>query len=249
MTDGMIVPATTLYFGTAVLLTLATLGFVGLAVRTTGKTRQMLLVGAIPAASMATAYVFMGMGWLTVTTAGREQSVARFIGYTFVLLAFAHVCRHLLEFSRRGFLAVSGLLLLTPWFALASWLTAGLLESALTGLSVVAFLVGAYVLFGPLSDLASTVSGERRLVYAKLRNLFVLCWGALIIQSGISEQSLGLTNLFVGQLGASYTDIIFMVGIGLLVISAKEIFDGDGIPEHASNSERTPQSTQITSED
>jgi hypothetical protein len=132
----------------------------------------------------------------------------------------------LLGLSRRKFLTMTVILLLTPWFALASWLPSGsVLESVLTLCTVVSYLAGAYLLFGPITRLAGDVSGGRRLLYAKLRNLFVLCWGALILQSALSEQALGLTNLFVGQLGASYTDIIFIVGIGGLVVSGKAIYE------------------------
>lgn len=247
MADGMIVSAATIYLGTAVVLALGALAIVGLAVRESGRTRLLYLVGAAPAAAMAVAYVFMGMEWLTVTTAGREQSIARFVGYTVVLVGFTYIVRELLDFSRRTFFAICVILLLTPWFALASWIATGLFESILNGLSVASYLVGVYLLFGPLSRISGTVSGQRQLLYAKLRNLFVLCWGVLILQSAISEQAIGLTNLFVGQLGASYTDLIFMFGIALLVVSGKEIFEASG--DSRSTGKRADKTKAIPSDD
>lgn len=228
MADGMVVSATAIYFGTAAVLGLggASLGFAGL--RESGPVRRIVLIGAAPALAMAVAYVFMGMEWVTVTTGGREQSIARFAGYSVVLAAVGLIIRELLGLSRRRFLAMTFALLLTPWFALASWLPdSSVLESVLTLCTILAYLAGTYLLFGPITGSAQTVSGTRRLLYAKLRNLFVLCWGALILQSALSEQALGLTNLFVGQLGASYTDVIFMLGIGGLVVSGKAIFETD----------------------
>lgn len=249
MSDGMIVSAAAIYFGTAAVLALGSLAIAGLGLRQTGTVRRLFLVGSVPAAAMAGAYVFMGMEWVTVTTAGREQSIARFVGYTLVLLAFTYVVRELLGFSRRKYLVVSLILVLTPWFALASWIATGVGESLFNGLSVLSYLVGAYVLFGPLTRWAGSVSGERRLLYVKLRNLFVLCWGALILQSAISEQSLGLTNLFVGQLSASYTDLIFMFGIGLLVISGKALFEDPGEVAGDTVDTRPSGSTGVTAED
>lgn len=226
MPDGMVVAASTIYFGTAALLAVVGVGFAVLALRESGYTRKLVLVGAIPALSMAAAYVFMGMEWVTVTTAGREQSIARFVGYSLVLAAAAYAISELIRLSTRQFLGLTGVLLLTPWFALASWLPdGGTLESLLTLATLVSYLVGVYVLFGPVTRHAMGVSGERRLPFAKLRNLFVLCWGALIIQSAISAQALGLTNLFVGQVGASYTDLVFTIGIGGLVVSARTVFE------------------------
>lgn len=228
MPDGMVVAATTIYFGTAVLLAVVGIAFVSLALRESGDTRKLVFVGAVPALSMATAYVFMGMEWVTVTTAGREQSIARFVGYSLVLAAAAYAVSELIRLSARQFLGLTGVLLLTPWFALASWLPdGGALESALTAATLGSYLVGVYVLFGPVTRHAAGVSGERRLTFAKLRNLFVLCWGALIIQSAISAQALGLTNLFVGQIGASYTDLVFVIGIGGLIVSARAVFENN----------------------
>ena len=226
MPNGMVVAASTIYFGTAALLAVVGVVFAALALRESGYTRKLVLVAAVPALSMAVAYVFMGMEWVTVTTAGREQSIARFVGYSLVLAAAAYAISELIRLSARQLLGLTGVLLLTPWFALASWLPdGGALESALTAATLGSYLVGAYVLFGPVTRHAAGVSGERRLTFAKLRNLFVLCWGALIIQSAISAQALGLTNLFVGQIGASYTDLVFMIGIGGLVVSARSVFE------------------------
>jgi bacteriorhodopsin len=241
MATGMLISATAIYFGTAALLGLGGLIFGLVALRESGNTRRMLLIGAVPALAMAVAYVFMGMEWVTVTTGGREQSVARFAGYSVVLTAVGVVIRELLELSRRRFLTMTLVLLLTPWFALASWLPdGGALESVLTLCTVVSYLAGSYLLFGPITRAAGEVSGQRRLLYAKLRNLFVLCWGALILQSAVSEQSLGLTNLFVGQLGASYTDIIFTLGIAGLVVSGKAIYADGSEPVSERSSVQTP---------
>ena len=236
MADGMVVSVGVIYFGTALLLAISGFVFALLAARESGYTRTMFFVAAVPALSMAIAYVFMGMEWVTITTAGREQSVARFVGYSFVLGAAGYAISELLWLSRRQFLAVTGVLLLTPWFALASWIPdGGLFESLLTVLTLLSYLAGVYALFGPVTRLAGQVSGDRRLVFAKLRNLFVLCWGALILQSAISAQTLGLTNLFVGQLGASYTDLIFMIGIGGLIVSGKDIFEQAAVKSTSKN--------------
>lgn len=240
MPTGMVVSATAIYFGTAALLAVGAVVFGLLALRESGKTRRMVAISGVPAAAMAVAYVFMGMEWATVMTGGREQSVARFVGYSVVLAVASVIIRETLCLSRRRFLTMTGALLLTPWFALASWLPdGGALESILTLATVGAYLGGAYFLVGPITRAAKAVGGQRRLLYVKLRNLFVLCWGALILQSAISEQSLGLTNLFVGQLGASYTDLVFTIGIAGLVVSGTQIFEATTNVETQTNAPTT----------
>lgn len=225
MPDGMVVPATTIYFGTAALLGIGGLLVAVLGLRTRGRSQRICLVAAVPALAMAVAYVFMGLELVTVTTAGREQSVMRFVGYTLAIGAFVYVVRALLDLSRRAALVLTVVLLLQPWFALGSWVTPEPLASLLSLGSLVGTLLGAYALFVPITRRAGAVTGESRLLYAKLRNLFVLCTGLLVVQALISEQSLGLTNLFVGQLAASYIDLVLELGIGLLVLSGHSAFE------------------------
>jgi len=227
MSQHFIFGPSEIYFATAAILIVGTMVLLGFSVRESGHTRKMLLVATVPAASMTIAYVLMGLELFTVevTAVGRQQSMARFFGYTFVLGAFVYLEKELIDISWRQFGIVYGLLLLTPWASLVSWVTRGSLESGMSALAVVAYLIGAYVLFGPHTRHAQTSSGERRLLFAKMRNLFVLSLGALILQSAISEQSLGLTDFFVGQIGASYTDLIFLLGIGGLAVSGRAVFE------------------------
>lgn len=227
MSDELLVSGEVIYFVTAAILAVGSLVAVGLALRSEGRTRTVLLAATVPAGTMAVAYVFMGLDLFTVevTATGREQSVARFVGYTAVLFAFSYVTKETVDLSWRQFAALVCVLVVTPWAALLSWVTTGAIESATTALAAGGYLAGVYVLFGPTTRAASVVTGERRLLFSKLRNLFVLCWGVLILQSGISEQALGLTDFFVGQIGASYTDVIFLLGIAGLVVSGKAVFE------------------------
>jgi sensory rhodopsin len=225
MPDGMIVPATTIYFGTAALLGIGGLLVAALGLRTRGRSRRICLVAAVPALAMAVAYVFMGMEWVTVTTAGREQSVMRFVGYTLAIAAFVYVIRVLLDLSRRTTLVLVVVLWLQPWFSLSSWVAPEPLATLSSLGALVGTLLGAYALFVPITRRAGAVTGESRLLYAKLRNLFVLCTGLLVVQALISEQAFGLTNLFVGQIAASYIDLVLELGIGLLVLSGRDAFE------------------------
>lgn len=233
MADGMIVPATTIYFGTAALLLLSGLAIAGLALRKGEAVRRLCLASAVPALVMVVSYVSMGMEWATVTTAGREQSVMRFVGYTLAIAAFVYVVRDLIGLTRRASLGLTAVLLLQPWFSLAGWIVGEPLASLFSLGALVGTVVGAYALFVPVTRRAREASGEARLLYAKLRNLFVLCTGLLVVQAVISEQSLGLTNLFVGQLAASYTDLILTLGIGGLVLSGANTDESDTAADDA----------------
>lgn len=225
MSNHILIPETTLYLGTAGILFAGALAFAAIGARSKGRRRRMVFWATLPAVGMAIGYVGVGLDVLTVQTSGREQSVMRFIGYTAVLFGFSSVIKELVGLSVRQFVILVALTLVTPWMSFASWVTVGTGESLANALAFAGYLGGSYALLRPIARLSREQVAERRLLYVKLRNLFVLCWGILIIQSAISEQSLGLTDLFVGQLGASYTDVLFMLGIGGLVVANRFVFD------------------------
>lgn len=219
-------------------------GFIvtGYGLRHSGIERTVILIGAVPAVSMGIGYFLMGVERLTVeTAAGAEQSIARFIAYTFVLLAIAMLIRLTIDLDRRRFWKLFGFLVFIPWTALASWMVGGALNSVLTLFSIVAYLFAAYLLFRPIDQVARGAGGQRWLFFAKLRNLFVLCWGVLVLMSASSEQVMGLTDRFTAQLGAGYGDLVLMFGTAFLVISSLAVFTGN---EQASVAEDSETQTQ-----
>lgn len=229
MADDLLFGAQYLYFATAGLLGIGGVVFLGIAVLQSGYKRVMLVLGAAPALFMSVAYAMMGLELLTVTvtgTGGREQSIARFFAYTAVLSTVVYVVRELIELSERQF--VVGLIpfVTLPWAALASWVTTGTLETAMSATAFLAYLFGAYLLYGPFTRVARSVSGERRLLYVKLCHLAVICWGALILTSGLSEQAAGILDFFVGQLVASYVDLVFMLVFAGLLYTNRTLFEG-----------------------
>jgi len=246
MADGMVVPATVLYFGTAALLGLGGLLIAALGLRAGKRARTACLMSAVPALSMAGAYVFMGLELVTVETAGREQSLMRFVGYTFAIVAFVYVVREVLGLSNRVSAVLSVVLLLQPWLTLVSWVTPEPVATLASLGAIVGTVLGAYALFGPITRRAGEVTGESQLLYAKLRNLFVLCTSLLVVQAAISEQALGLTNLFVGQLASSYTDLVLELGIGLLVLSGAAAF-GSSDDAESDTSTKSDQETVAAS--
>lgn len=240
----MVAPATTVYLLVAIALAGGFLLTTAVALRETGYTRKMVLVASIPAISMSVAYVLMSMEVATVETVGREQSVMRFFGYTFGLLSVAYLVSEAIDCTGPQFGKLAAALVLTPWLSFVSWLFTGPVESFLTLSSLLIFGYAGYLLFGPLNRVARAVGGQRQLFFAKLRNLFVLCYGTLVLMSALSEQVLGLTDTFVATLGAGYADAILMYGVALLVITSRDIFreklDRGDVDEHSQTAAESP---------
>lgn len=220
----MVAEDTTVYFVCGSVFTLGALVAVALAIRESGMARRMALVGAVPAVSIALTYLLMGLEVAMVETAGRDQSVVRFFGYTTSLVALGYILKRTVSLPRRTAIVVTAAIVLTPWVSLVSWFLTGVLESVVTLTSLALFAYASYLLFGPLSATAAAVGGQRELLFVKLRNLFVLGYGTLILLSAASEQVLGLLTAFVATVAAGYADGVLMLGIGFLVISSLSIW-------------------------
>lgn len=209
-----------------------------------GYDRRTILVASVPAIAMGIGYAMMGMELLVVTTEeGTQQSLARFLSYTVILLAIGQLIREIIGLTRRQFVKLLAVLVALPWTSLVSWIVPGIWNTLLTLGTIIAYLVVTYVLFKPVNRLALGTGGERWLLYAKLRNLLVLTYGVLVITSAASEQALGLTDKFVAQVGAGYTDLVLMYGIAFLVISSLGVFrQAREAQEEMPEIEESPQS-------
>lgn len=229
-----------LYFGTAGILFAGAVIFSVLALRASGAKRRFLLVGVIPAGAMSVAYVMMGAELLTVTVTAveREQSIGRFFAYTAILLAVPYILKVLVELSRRQYALLACFLLLMPWLAFVSWLVEGPAEAAASAGAFLAYLCAAYLMYVPYAGQAKQIGGERQLLYIKVCHLAILCYGVLIITSGLSEQSAGILDFFIGQFVASFADLVFTLSFAALLYYTRSAFDeisGQIAPQNASS--------------
>lgn len=248
MTDQALVDPKVIYGITAATFFMGATLFGALTYRGSREYRSLLLLATLPSVAMGLAYVLMALDVATVAVTGdREQSLMRFVGYTVVLAALVFVFRRLADLPRRLFGLLVCVFVFTPWAALGSWLVAGVAESLLTALVVVGYLTGSYLLLGPAGRQTESVTRDRRLLFTKLRNLFVICWGALIAQSAVSEQTLGLTDFLVGQITVSYTDAVLAFGIFGLVYGGRAALSGEttapGSPDNETEETRANPAT------
>lgn len=208
----------TVYVGTAAVMGVSAVAFVAVANGMPPTARRFGFVAVVPAVSMALAYLAMAGDLLLVETTGGDQSVARFIGYTASWGAIAYAIGAVAGTGRNRTLTLFGFLVLALWGSFAGWLVEGALELAATGVTVGSLVVVTYLLLGPFERAASRVSGDRTLLYGKLKFLLLLAWAALAVISVTSEQNLAMLDTFVGQLVASYVDVILIVGFGGFVL-------------------------------
>ncbi|AFZ72112.1 bacteriorhodopsin [Natronobacterium gregoryi] len=220
MIDGLV-----LYWTFAGLFGLATIGFLGWSFQHPSGRRRYGLAVAGACLVMAVANTMMANEILTTTADGAAYPHARFLGYfvsftvvSWLLGAIAGASRNLTVLL---ILAVNAL----PGSVLASW---NLPEPAATVASVLVFVsivIAAALLVGPIDRAATRVSGERRLLYGKLRNLSVTVWIVLPIVGVMSEQNLAILTSFAGIFMGTYLDLILFVGVGALVLRSPTALD------------------------
>lgn len=174
--------------------------------------------------SMAIGYVGMHQSWLTVATGGGENSVFRFFGYHMAFLVLAYLFTVLLEIERWRGAMIAVVLNLFPGATLLSWIATGATEQLLTGVIVGSITVFLYVFFRPLDVTSRNVNSRQRLVFTKLRNFSVLCIAGLVLLAALSEQNMGVTTAFSGQVGATYLDVIFVTGLSYLATSEQDVY-------------------------
>ncbi|ARS89379.1 bacteriorhodopsin [Natrarchaeobaculum aegyptiacum] len=219
------IDVSTIYFVSSLALGVAAVAFAAMASRLPAVHRRYGLVTVVATGSMALAYLAMAGDVLAVETTGRDQSLARFLGYT---VAFGGICYLIGVVSgcgRRRTLLLFGFTAVNLWVSLASWLLEGILETVATAVIFGGLLGVVYLLFGPIQRAAAARHGDRALLYGKLKYLLVLGWAILVTLSVASEQNLALLDTFAGQLVASYADVIIFLGFGGFVLRNATAFD------------------------
>ncbi|ADD06434.1 homolog to rhodopsin [Natrialba magadii ATCC 43099] len=198
--------------------------------------------------AMSVAYLLMAAGVLSVSTTGRDESIARFLGYSVAWGAVCYVIGMIADAERRYTLLLLGGILLSLWATVGSWILGGAAGTVLTLAIVAGVSVMGGVLYGPLAREAQTVSSERTLLYGRLKNLTMLVFVGLLTTGMLSAQNLGFTDAFIGQALATYLDFVWLAGFGGLVLRSRAALSDAGNERDAteatgSNAERVAVGT------
>ncbi|WP_323170939.1 bacteriorhodopsin [Natrialba sp. PRR66] len=226
---------TTTFTLTSAILAAMTVGFLVRTRRLAVNSRRYgyAVVGAC--AAMCVAYLLMAAELLTVTTTGREESIARFLGYSIAWGTVCYVLGAVSGADRRYTLAAFGAILTSLWATVASWILGGRAGTLVSLVIVAGVIALASVLYGPLAPGEKRTGSERTLLYTRLKKLTVLVFVGLLVTGMLSEQNLAFTDAFVGQTLATYLDIVWLAGFGSLVLESATTL-GDTAPAASMNS-------------
>ncbi|WP_081655474.1 bacteriorhodopsin [Halopiger goleimassiliensis] len=221
MIDGL-----DLYWAFAVCFGIATFGFLGWTLQQPTRRRRYGFAITLACFAMAVANALMANEIPTRTTAdGVAYPHARFLGYFVAYGPVAWLIGRVAGASTE----MTGLLILVvyglPASVLASWNLSGGAATIASVLVFVCIVATVALLVGPVSRATHEVSGERRLLYGKLRNISVLIWAVLPIVGVLSEQNLAILTSFAGIFLGSYLDLLLLVGVGLLTFRSPTALD------------------------
>ncbi|QSX00542.1 bacteriorhodopsin [Haloterrigena alkaliphila] len=201
----------------------ATLAFVGWVASKPAGTRRYYLPAPIVCGTLSLAYFGMSIELLRVTTpTGQPLPMTRYVDYFVATTIMILVAGKVAGANRRQ---LAALVVLTE-----AWIGLSLVRYFLTGTAVLAATLGTvvvlaallYVMVQPVTKQSGRTTGERVLLYGKLRNLLILLWVAYLVIGVISRQGVGLLDAFGGIFIGAYLDIATRIGFGLLLLQATD---------------------------
>ena len=204
--------------------------FFAVAVRQySGRMRRYMIVAPALCGILSLGYFAMSAEALRVYSAGgRAVPLSRFVAY---YLGYSTVVAYIgvIGGASRKHLSLSvGFMVVFITGTIVNWYFLPPVES-LGKVLVVSSMVGQlWILAGPFSRAAESVSGTRRLAFGKMRNLMALLLLMYFIVGLTSRQGLGLLGTFTGIYMGGYMDVLGHIGMAALVLRS-----GDAIEELA----------------
>ncbi|SEQ70306.1 bacteriorhodopsin [Natrinema salaciae] len=187
-----------------------------------GKRRYYLPI-PILCGILALAYFGMSLDQFQVMTpTGQPVQTSRYVDYYLSGPLMITIAGIVAGASRRELVTINTVMV--------SWTTATVAGYFLTEpasyvaniANIVLLGVLAYLLIWPITRRSGEQSGERVLLYGKLRNLLLILFVAYLVVGLISRQGFGLLDAFSGIFAGSYLDILTRVGFCVLVLRATD---------------------------
>ncbi|MCU4752173.1 bacteriorhodopsin [Halobacteria archaeon AArc-curdl1] len=224
-TEGLI-SEPDLYLYTAVLMAVATLGFLVWTLQLSTRRRRYGVAAAYVTFVLCLAYVGMSTGTIRIESqAGQPVPATRFIAYLFSVSVILWLLTRVGEVGRFGTVGVFVAFLALLGGTISSWFLTEPLAYGSNAVSLLSLLLIAYALLGPGAQDARATTPERHLLFSKLRNLLLLAWISYLIVGLVSRQGLGLLDAFVGIFIGTYIDVLLHVGFGALLLRHGDALD------------------------
>lgn len=222
----MVVQEQTLYAITAVVALGAAVVTAILLRNYRGDARRHAAVAVLSLVALSAGYVVMALDLLVLTTPdGEPVYISRFAVYTLTYTVLLSYIGLIAGASRRTRLVPGIATLGFTYGTLVVQLAPAPIDSlgSLVVLASLALVLWAF--YRPLTQAAQSVSGNRRLLFAKLRNIGTLVFISYLLLALMTRQALGLFDAFVGVFVAAYVDLLAHLGLAGLIVYSRETIE------------------------
>ncbi|WP_436902795.1 bacteriorhodopsin [Halovenus halobia] len=180
---------------------------------------------ALPFAGLSVLLLFgyIGMSQGLLAPIGTEGYPVHLLRYSMYVVGYGFAAGYTGLLARaplRYRLAIVGAVIGNTISTAGGQLIPGAAGSLLSLLSIVSLGAALWVLLGPLTSAAQTVSGRRRLLFSKLRNIFILGFLTYFLTGLLARGTLGIFDTFVSVFVAGYADIIIFGGLILIPLTS-----------------------------
>jgi len=221
----MVVQEQTLYAGGAAIIFTATVVASLFVTRFESDVRKHMAAMPVVLAVLTLGYVGMALDLFVATSP--EGEPVYFTRYAAYIVTYTYLMTYigLLAGARRRYRLVPALSVFGFTFGtVLTQLPSPPLDS-IGSLVVILWLVLVFwAFFGPLARAARSESGDRRLLFIKIRNLSALIFIMYLLVALTNRAALGLLDAFVGVFTIAYVDLIgHIVFAGLIIFSGSAI--------------------------
>lgn len=213
-----------LYAINAIVLAIISVVFaVGIYRRPEEDRRKYLPIVVVSLASCIS-YLMMSKGILLFRQPGDTPPInlARMIGYWIAWPTMAGYIGWVGGLNRRNIVVLSTVMFMVPTGIALRWAPISAL-TALGPLFVIGGVVGMwYLLLRPYNRRSLEQTGDRRLLYAKLRNLLLLVWFLVFLGVMSVDSALGFMDRFASVFIANYNDLLAVLVFGSIVLRSED---------------------------
>lgn len=185
-----------------------------------------ILAGVTGVAALA--YLAMALGVGTVTTAGGDLPIARYLDWlitTPLLLLYLGLLARPSSRLLAGLIAIDAVIIVG---GIAAAVTTGTLSWALFGVAAAAYAALVYGLLAALPRSASAEGDRVRAVFGTLRNITVVLWTLYPVVWMLAPTGFGLLTASTEMLVFVYLDVVSKVGFVVVAVAGADALDGLG---------------------
>lgn len=219
----MIDPAT-VEWGTVAIYAIAAVVIFGLARRQREELRTYcyLLVAVVGVSAVGSALTTAGIGTLPI---GSGLDLPGFVDDVFAYAVLFGLATYIGGASRRMIALVAGLSVGSRVaFEFPTVLGGSGIALGMIVVAIITYVARVYLMFGPVARTARTLPADRRLLYAKARNVLLFLLGMLI--TGALLAVFGYFDAYVSLVALAYVDFWLRIGFAGFLVSRIDALEG-----------------------